>query len=104
MVAKHQVGVQLRDAQDVLGPQLTFTRLLAGQPDFSRCTLPALPAHVSTGPGKRGRRVRGLDFGFRNQFATIWRTVDRDGILWLTGEHYARHQPLSNTRSTSRAK
>jgi hypothetical protein len=43
----------------------------------------------------RGRRVGGIDFGFRNPFAAIWGVLDRDGILWLTGEHYCRHQPLS---------
>jgi hypothetical protein len=41
------------------------------------------------------RRVGGIDFGFRNPFAAVWGVVDRDGILWLTGEHYVRQRPLS---------
>jgi hypothetical protein len=41
------------------------------------------------------RRVGGIDFGFRNPFAAIWGLVDRDGVLYLTGEHYARQKPLS---------
>ena len=39
--------------------------------------------------------VGGIDFGFRNPFAAIWGVVDRDDVLWLTGEHYARQKPLS---------
>jgi hypothetical protein len=76
-----------------------------------------LPAHVSKGPpdprrrldpaaawaarwgeevpASSGKRVGGIDFGFRNPFAAVWGTHDRDGILWLTGEHYASKQPLS---------
>jgi Terminase large subunit, T4likevirus-type, N-terminal len=84
-------------------------------PDFARCVVPSLPAHVIAPPlpagvmvpplpaGERGRGegsgsqrwVGGLDFGFRNPFAAIWGTVDRDGILWLTGEHYCRNKPIS---------
>jgi hypothetical protein len=57
-------------------------------PDFGRClTAGSAPAN--------GRRVGGIDFGFRNPFAAIWGTLDRDGVLWLTGEHYARQKPLS---------
>ena len=57
-------------------------------PDFARCVV-----HQSTGI-PTGRKVGGIDFGFRNPFAAIWGTLDRDGILWLTGEHYARQKPL----------
>jgi hypothetical protein len=56
--------------------------------DFARCVTPG-PAPTG------GRRVGGIDFGFRNPFAAVWGTLDRDGILWLTGEHYARQKPLS---------
>ncbi len=57
-------------------------------PDFARCVVP--------GPAPQGgRRVGGIDFGFRNPFAAVWGTLDRDGVLWLTGEHYARQRPLS---------
>jgi hypothetical protein len=57
-------------------------------PDFARCVTPG-PAPAG------GRRVGGMDFGFRNPFAAVWGTLDRDDVLWLTGEHYARQQPLS---------
>src|SRR4029077_1226385 len=57
-------------------------------PDFARCVVP--------GPAPQGgRKVGGIDFGFRNPFAAVWGTLDRDGVLWLTGEHYARQKPLS---------
>jgi hypothetical protein len=57
-------------------------------PDFARC--------LFTGPVPAGgQRVGGIDFGFRNPFATVWGTLDRDRVLWLTGEHYARQRPLS---------
>src|SRR5205823_726611 len=56
-------------------------------PDFARCVAP--------GPEPAGRRVGGIDFGFRNPFAAVWGIVDRDDVLWLTGEHYQRQRPLS---------
>src|SRR5205823_5951103 len=57
-------------------------------PDFERC--------VVAGPAPAGgRRVGGIDFGFRNPFAAVWGVVDGDGALWLTGEHYGRQKPLS---------
>jgi hypothetical protein len=59
-------------------------------PDFAKCVVPAVPAALA------GRRVGGLDFGFRNPFAALWGTLDRDGVLWLTDEHYQRGQPLSH--------
>jgi hypothetical protein len=65
-------------------------------PDFARCVVPALPSHLrGEGAGARGSLVGGIDFGFRNPFAAIWGTLDRDDVLWLTGEHYARQKPLS---------
>ncbi len=57
-------------------------------PDFARCVTPG-PAPAG------GRRVGGIDFGFRNPFAAVWGTVDRDDVLWLNGEHYARQKPLA---------
>jgi hypothetical protein len=57
-------------------------------PDFARCVVP--------GPAPSGgRRVGGIDFGFRNPFAALWGVLDRDGALWLTNEHYQRQRPLS---------
>ncbi|CAN5191023.1 hypothetical protein BH10PLA2_BH10PLA2_17200 [soil metagenome] len=57
-------------------------------PDFARCVTPG-PAPVG------GRKVGGIDFGFRNPFAALWGMLDRDDVLWLTGEHYKRQKPLS---------
>ena len=42
-----------------------------------------------------GRMVGGIDFGFHNPFAAVWGVLDRDGVLWLTGEHYERQRLLS---------
>ncbi|HZU34506.1 MAG TPA: terminase family protein [Gemmataceae bacterium] len=57
-------------------------------PDFARCV-------VAAGAAPAGKLVGGIDFGFRNPFAALWGVLDRDGVLWLTGEHYARQKPLS---------
>jgi hypothetical protein len=56
-------------------------------PDFARCVVP--------GPAPEGRRVGGIDFGFRNPFAAIWGVCDRDDVLWITGEHFSREQSLA---------
>ncbi len=62
-------------------------------PDFIKyVTVDALPAQLLG----VGHKVGGIDFGFRNPFAAIWGTVDRDDVLWLTGEHYERYHPLSH--------
>jgi hypothetical protein len=58
-------------------------------PDFARCVVPSLPHS-----GEGYPRVGGIDFGFRNPFAAVWGFVDRDKVLWLTGEHYVREQHL----------
>jgi hypothetical protein len=68
-------------------------------PDFGRCVVPALPPHLLDLPGQVAPSVPmvgGIDFGFRNPFAAIWGRLDRDGILWLTGEHYSREKPLKH--------
>src|SRR5262249_50761898 len=49
-----------------------------------------LTTHLPT-----GRKVGGIDFGYRNPFAAVWGVLDRDGVLWLTGEHYKRQKPLT---------
>jgi hypothetical protein len=68
-------------------------------PDFGHCVVPAAPAGLGAKqPGSKqagGQQVGGIDFGFRNPFAAVWGTLDRDDILWLTGEHYSSGQPLS---------
>ncbi len=58
-------------------------------PDFAHCVVDAVPVSL------QGTQVGGLDFGFRNPFAALWGTLDRAGVLWLTGEHYVRGKPLS---------
>lgn len=64
-------------------------------PDFQRCVV-ADPAVQQRYPSSfAGQKVGGIDFGFRNPFAAVWGVLDRDGVLWLTGEHYQRYQPLS---------
>ncbi len=45
-------------------------------------------------PPTSGKRVGGIDWGFRNPFAAIWGTLDRDDVLWIEGERYKRHTPL----------
>jgi hypothetical protein len=81
-------------------------------PDFNRCVVPSEPEALATGAlppaalangipralmlGARvGRAVGGIDFGFRNPFAAVWGELDRDDVLWLTGEHYCSQRPLS---------
>lgn len=58
-------------------------------PNFERCVVATVPNPLD------GQRVGGIDFGFRNPFAAVWGTLDKDGILWLTGEHYDHCRPLS---------
>jgi hypothetical protein len=48
-----------------------------------------------SGAAPAGTKVGGIDFGYRNPFAAIWGVLDRDDVLWLTGEHYCRQRPLS---------
>jgi hypothetical protein len=63
-------------------------------PNFNACIVTGT-LRVPNPPRLEGKRVGGIDFGFRNPFAAVWGTLDPDGILWLTGEHYARNKPLS---------
>jgi hypothetical protein len=74
-------------------------------PDFARCVVPesAVPKglleNVERWNPRYGddlNRVGGVDFGFRNPFAAVWGVLDRDGVLWLTGEHYQRQRPISH--------
>ncbi len=55
-----------------------------------------LPKPVEERGGADGSRVGGIDFGWRNPFAAIWGVLDRDDVLWLTGERYLRETPLSD--------
>jgi hypothetical protein len=72
-------------------------------PEFAKCLVSQVPADIiregtrQLGPleGRRVRRVGGIDFGFSDPFAAVWGFHDADDVLWITHEHYARHQPLS---------
>ncbi len=57
-------------------------------PNFQECVVADRDV-----PGK-GRRVGGIDWGFRNPFAAVWGLVDHDDVLWLTGERYLRETAL----------
>jgi hypothetical protein len=56
-------------------------------PDFEQ-------ALVTDWPQVSGRRVGGIDFGWRNPFAAVWGVLDRDDVLWIAGERYRRETPL----------
>jgi hypothetical protein len=56
-------------------------------PDFPNCI-------AERTDGGRGKRVGGIDFGWRNPFAAVWGVLDADDVLWLTGERYLRQTPL----------
>jgi Terminase RNaseH-like domain len=57
---------------------------------------PELHNCVCPGPAPAlKRKLGGMDFGYRNPFAAVWGGLDRDDVLWLTGEHYVRQQTLS---------
>jgi hypothetical protein len=43
---------------------------------------------------KAGKRVGGIDWGFRNPFAALWGCLDADDVLTITGERYLRETPL----------
>jgi hypothetical protein len=83
-------------------------------PDFARCVVTELSAisnqqsavktddlalstqHSALKIRHSLRRVGGIDFGFRNPFAAVWGVLDKDDVLWITGEHYVRDKPLSH--------
>ncbi len=49
---------------------------------------------VADWPNVTGRRVGGIDFGWRNPFAAVWGVLDRDDVLWIEGERYRSQTPL----------
>ena len=65
-------------------------------PDFARCVAPVGEPGASATGVLTGRKVGGIDFGFRNPFAAVWGVVDRDDVLWLADEGYERNRPLSH--------
>ena len=40
-------------------------------------------AEVEQLPDLAGKQFGGIDFGWRNPFAAVWGTLDRDDVLWL---------------------
>jgi hypothetical protein len=57
-------------------------------PDFEQaCAVDAVPPLA-------GKRLGGLDFGFRNPFAALWGYLDADDVLWIMHERYLRETPL----------
>jgi hypothetical protein len=50
-----------------------------------------------------GRKVGGIDFGWRNPFAAIWGVLDRDDVLWIEGERYLSRTPLHEHAAALRA-
>ena len=58
--------------------------------------LTPIPVPKGTPPERRGgKRVGGIDFGFRHPFAAVWGVLDKDDVLWITGEQFVREKPLS---------
>lgn len=57
-------------------------------PDFALACVPEQPA-------PEGKKVGGIDFGWRNPFAAVWGVLDRDDVLWLVGERYLTETPLA---------
>ncbi len=60
-----------------------------------------VPTGMSAVPS--GRRVGGIDFGWRNPFAAVWGVLDRDDVLWITGERYLRQTPLHDHAAALKA-
>jgi hypothetical protein len=57
-------------------------------PDFeSQCA-------VDVWPQPAGKKVGGIDFGFRNPFCALWGVLDRDDVLWIGHERYLRQTPI----------
>jgi hypothetical protein len=65
-------------------------------PDFTA-------AVVEEWPNPAGKRVGGIDFGWRNPFAAVWGVRDRDDVLWIEGERYASQTPLHDHATALRA-
>jgi hypothetical protein len=57
-------------------------------PDFEALTV------CDDWPEPAGKRVGGIDFGFRNPFAALWGVLDRDDVLWIGHERYLRETPI----------
>jgi hypothetical protein len=55
-------------------------------PDFAQAFTSAAPP--------AGRRVGGIDWGWRNPFAAVWGVLDANDVLWLHDERYLRETAL----------
>lgn len=65
-------------------------------PDFARAVAdPPGPGETRNTPTDCGRWVGGIDYGWRNPFAAVWGHLDDAGVLWLTGERYAKETPIA---------
>lgn len=51
-------------------------------------------AGVDQAAPPEGRRVGGIDFGFRNPFCALWGVLDREDVLWLDHERYLKQTPI----------
>ncbi len=92
----HRAGVPGRGAPRAWASPGSARNTAVPSRPWRAWSTPTSPAAWSAGPAPAGgRQVGGIDFGFRNPFAAVWGILDRDGVLWLTGEHYARQKPLS---------
>ncbi len=59
-------------------------------PEFVENAEPA-----STKPQAEGRRVGGIDWGWRNPFAAVWGVLDENDVLWINDERYLTQTPLA---------
>src|SRR5205085_819744 len=62
-------------------------------PDFALALIERRAGSVSDG-SHGGKRVGGIDWGWRNPFAAVWGVLDGDDVLWIEGERYLRETPL----------
>jgi hypothetical protein len=61
-------------------------------PNFKRCL-------IDTWPDPKGRKIGGIDWGWRNPFAAVWGIHDQDtDILYIQAERYASTRPLAEHR------
>jgi hypothetical protein len=85
----------IEEERRALGPawvaqeyETTFTALEGlVYPEFATALVDSVPA-------LSGRAVGGIDFGWRNPFAAVWGTLDKDDVLWIIGERYQSRTPL----------
>ncbi len=63
-------------------------------------------AHCLVAPGDcpaTGKKVGGIDFGWRNPFAAVWGLLDAGDVLWIVGERYLKETPLHEHRDALKA-